>query len=95
MFRYLRDDEAGDPTIVNPARLDKKRSSAVCGQCHSFSAAPDAEAWRQTGSSFRAGDSLHSNLQVFRYAAEPRDPLLLSRLEAEPDALHGRGTPAP
>jgi nitrate/TMAO reductase-like tetraheme cytochrome c subunit len=32
---WLRFRGQGDPTIVNPARLDALRSAQVCGQCHS------------------------------------------------------------
>lgn len=42
-------EEEGDPTIVNPARLDHRRSSQVCGQCHAIIAAQ---------LSYRPGDDL-------------------------------------
>ena len=40
---------AGDPSIVNPARLDARHASEVCGQCHSYFVPRDAERWWQTG----------------------------------------------
>ena len=88
--QHLRGDDEGDPTIVNPARLDQHRSSAVCGQCHSFGEPPDAAGWQQTGTAFRAGDELPPSRAVFRYEDPPRDPLLLRYLENEPDAMRGR-----
>ncbi len=48
--RYaLHRSDQPDPTIVNPKRLDHMRSSEVCGQCHSITAAEGA---------FRPGDDL-------------------------------------
>ncbi len=88
--QHLGDAAEGDPTIVNPARLDQHRSSAVCGQCHSFGESSDPEGWRQTGTAFRAGDELPSSRAVFRYEQPPEDPQLLRYLGGEPDALQGR-----
>ncbi|MBI3402246.1 MAG: ammonia-forming cytochrome c nitrite reductase subunit c552 [Acidobacteria bacterium] len=50
-----------DPTIVRPDRLDPKRSSQVCGQCHSFWEFPDAPSERRAnvqGLPYRPGDEL-------------------------------------
>lgn len=35
--------------IVNPARLDKERSSAVCGQCHAYALPKDEDAFWEHG----------------------------------------------
>ncbi|HKO94232.1 MAG TPA: multiheme c-type cytochrome, partial [Polyangiaceae bacterium] len=46
LTRYqTRRANLGDPSIVNPARLDARRSSEVCGQCHSYFVPTDAERW--------------------------------------------------
>lgn len=79
-----------DPTIVNPARLDKQRSTEVCGQCHSFSKELDMERWAKTGVAYRAGDDLAATIAVFRYTENPTHPRLLEHLKAEPTALAGR-----
>ncbi len=50
-----------DPTIVNPARLDKERAVSSCGQCHGQRLPEPIErisAWMTTGPTFRAGDKL-------------------------------------
>ena len=50
-----------DPTIVRPDRLDPRRSSQVCGQCHSFWEFADAASERRANSfglSYRPGDDL-------------------------------------
>jgi formate-dependent nitrite reductase cytochrome c552 subunit len=51
----------GDDTIVQPAHLDPRRSSQVCGQCHSFWEFPDAASERQAnadGLPYRPGEDL-------------------------------------
>jgi hypothetical protein len=90
--RYARhlDATAADSTIVNPARLDKERSTEVCGQCHSFNKQLDLNRWSRTGVAYRPGDRLDETIAVFRYTDNPTHPLLLEHLEAEPLALAGR-----
>src|SRR5262249_24284732 len=56
----------GDRTIVNPARLSSKRSSEICGACHSVHAASDETEWLQNGSRFQPGDELESKVRVLR-----------------------------
>lgn len=46
-----------DP-IVNPAKLDHKLSSEVCGQCHSSYREDNPQEWAVTGSKFQPGESL-------------------------------------
>ena len=58
------DDPAAGEAIVHPARLDPKRASEVCGQCHGiWQAIDDAEAERANagGFSFRPGDELETS----------------------------------
>jgi hypothetical protein len=60
--RYaLHFTRGADPTIVQPARLDPRRGSQVCGQCHSFWEFADARAERDAnarGLPYRPGDEL-------------------------------------
>lgn len=52
---------ASDPTITNPAKLDNKKSSEVCGQCHGLYTAASTEAglrFSRKGSSFRPGGDI-------------------------------------
>ena len=44
--------------IVNPAKLDHKASSQVCGQCHGILWIQDRNDWLRYGFSFRAGREL-------------------------------------
>lgn len=64
-----RSDEP-DPTIVNPARLDHRRASQVCAQCHSvfhFEEGEAAKAWEAEGFAYRAGDDLHATRSLVRH----------------------------
>jgi hypothetical protein len=60
-------DEANAHAIVNPAKLDHKRSSEVCGQCHGvnvFHNDADREEWRAKGFRYRPGDVLADSRQL-------------------------------
>jgi len=59
-----------DATVVQPLRLDPKRGSQVCGQCHSVWEFYDAAGERQANSGglpFRPGDDLSAS----RFVAQP------------------------
>jgi hypothetical protein len=70
-----------DPTIVRPDRLDPRRSSQVCGQCHSFWEFADAAGERHANSSglpYRPGD----NLTATRLVVQPRVNLESAEMKA-------------
>jgi len=88
--RYrLRLSDAPDPTIVNPARLDAKASSQVCGHCHGINM------WKpmplEAGLRFHPGDDLRETRVILRASAkasrstdpiERHDwPLLMNQIE--------------
>lgn len=83
-------DDDGDPTMVQPERLDHELSSHVCGQCHGVWIAEDAEAWLKEGHPFRPGDDLTETRFLVRPAADPDDPRLTRLLERYPDAIRSR-----
>lgn len=83
-------DDGGDPTIVQPERLDHVRSSHLCGQCHGVWIAEDAQTWLKEGHPFRPGDDLTDSRFLVRPAASPDDPRLAELLERYPDALRSR-----
>ena len=65
--RYqLHFGSAGDDCIVNPGRLSAKRSSEVCGRCHSIHEPRHREDWLQNGERYHPGDDLEASLQVVR-----------------------------
>lgn len=61
---------AADPTTVQPARLEPKRASQVCGQCHAVWEFYDEAGERHANASglpFRPGDELSAS----RFVAQP------------------------
>lgn len=67
-----RNDDTLERFIVNPAKLDHKKSSLVCGQCHSVKWLPPGHAWRFEGFQYRPGGE-----------ADPSLPFVLPRLHAD------------
>jgi predicted CXXCH cytochrome family protein len=57
----------GDTSIINPARLDSKRSSEICGRCHSVHSSLNEDEWMHTGNSFRPGQELEKTTQISRH----------------------------
>jgi predicted CXXCH cytochrome family protein len=65
--RYaLHFQKQGDPTIVNPSRLSSKRSSEVCGRCHSVHTPLDRDDWFLHGESVHPGDDLEAKMNIVR-----------------------------
>src|SRR6266571_622587 len=66
--RYaLHFGKKGDGSIVNPARLSAKRSSEICGRCHSVHSPLDEQDWLQNGADFQPGEELKQTVQVTRH----------------------------
>jgi len=62
--------KSSDASIVDPARLDPRRSAQVCGQCHSFWEFGDPAAERDAnahGLAYRPGDDLRAT----RFIVQP------------------------
>jgi predicted CXXCH cytochrome family protein len=62
----LHGSDAGDATIVNPARLSAARASEACGQCHGIGCPPDG--WRQRGIGYRPGQPLAATKPILELA---------------------------
>ena len=95
-LRYLRlerGDDPADPTIVNPAKLEPRRATEVCGQCHSFGVWSDEAAYLSDGIAFVPGDQLDVHRRVFAYEEDSTDPLVGQMLEADSLALASRFWP--
>ncbi|MEO1982131.1 MAG: C cytochrome precursor, partial [Fuerstiella sp.] len=77
---------AADETIVNPYELDHKRSSQVCGQCHSVQHDYREAAIRvlRDGFEYRPGDDL-SNSTIRRVVRCCSDPLIELRARTDPN----------
>jgi hypothetical protein len=77
---------AADATIVQPARLDPRRGSQVCGQCHSFweFADPGAEREANThGLPYRPGDDLSATRFVVQPTRNGTTPAMQAFLAAD------------
>src|SRR5262245_37594727 len=70
-----------DETTVQPARLDPKGSSQVCGQCHGVWLFEDGEghATDANGPSYRPGADIFAT-RVLARGSHPDDPLVRKRL---------------
>ncbi len=75
--RYTRrGGESDDNATTLPTRLKAPLDSQVCGQCHSVNVEASValrEEWRQKGYSYRPGDDLHKERDIFR----PTDPAMV------------------
>lgn len=63
----------GDPTIVNPAKLDHVRASQACGQCHGligFRSHEDRETFRREGWRFVPGELITDSRDLLFSGAE-------------------------
>ena len=81
-----------DPSIVEPSQLDPRRSSQVCGQCHSIWEFPDPTAERAAsagGLPFRPGDELRETRFVAQPRVNGRSPAMRSLVAADPDFVRG------
>jgi predicted CXXCH cytochrome family protein len=52
--------------LINPAKLNSKRSSEICGQCHSIKFFPSSETWNRDGLAFRPGMELEKVAEVIQ-----------------------------
>ena len=82
------DDEA-DVTIRNPRRMDHRRQSAICGQCHAAYLFQSDEAiarWNDHGFTFRPGDALGQDRVILSSRTE-NHPVVRAQLKTNPDLL--------
>jgi hypothetical protein len=86
--RYaLHFTRAADRTIVQPARLDPRRGSQVCGQCHSFWEFGNAGSERDANSRglpYRPGDDLAATRFIVQPTTNLDAPEMRAFLAADP-----------
>jgi predicted CXXCH cytochrome family protein len=77
---------AADPTIVNPARLDSRRSTHVCGLCHGVHLMREefAMEFAHHGPQFRPGDDLEEKFHLIQHPRVEPTPLRLEELRKNP-----------
>lgn len=94
LVRYqTRRAEAGDPSIVHPARLSAQRASEICGQCHAYFVPVSAERWWQDGftGSYTPGAALDASRRVLDYERDRADAHALIGAELD-DLFYRDGT---
>ena len=78
--------------IINPGQLDHRRSSEVCGQCHSISLLSDEDSvrWASHGFRFRPGQKLDDTRIVVQPGITDEDPTLQQLIQDEPNYMDDR-----
>lgn len=76
-----------DPIVVNPAKLAGAVSSQVCGQCHGINLPKDRGRWLQTGTVYRAGESLEARRDVILPGSDPGSQRIQQELRKDPEFL--------
>ena len=79
---------ASEPlSIIQPADLDHKRSTQVCGSCHGMKWFDKSENWTEHGFSYRPGDDLTKTTPIIQPSKIDEQPWLKPVLEKNPDIL--------
>ena len=84
--------DGGDPTIVQPERLDKRAASEVCGQCHGVSLSDEMD-WLANGYRYRAGEDLEATRALVRPAVGAPADRLRELAVSNPTAIASRFWP--
>ena len=94
LARYTEQfNEAKAAKVVNPAKLDHKRSSQVCGQCHGVYIYNDAERGQEfarSGPIYRPGDDIHSIRYYIQHPGPAPTPMRQEELEKNPGFFRER-----
>ena len=86
-IRYLTDGD--DDSIVNPRKLDHRRSTEICGQCHGlrFLGPTEELAYAKTGYTYRPGDELNEATLVVQYPLD--DAAVQDLIDRDPGIRKG------
>ena len=79
--------KSADASIVDPARLDPRRSAQVCGQCHSFWEFEDPAAERAAnarGLPYRPGDDLRQTRFIVQPTVDAGSAIMQRFLQDDP-----------
>lgn len=75
-------------SIVHPEKLSHKKSSQVCGQCHSVKWFVDGPELWENGFDYKPGDDMELTTPVVRPRDIDNQPWLHSLIQKSPDILH-------
>lgn len=90
-YEVRREAEAGspDPTIVNPAHLDKELSSHVCARCHALTGGfREVQNYSLHGYAYQPGQNLYDTFFRLRYEDWFTNPVLKVEAERNPAVLN-------
>ncbi len=82
--------EDGDPSILQPERVDARRASEICGQCHAISRFPNRDEfnqWAHNGYAFRPGDVLGDTRAIVRGVMDRNSPQMQAHLAELPNFI--------
>ena len=85
--------DAAAAKVVNPAKLDHRRSSQVCGQCHGVFIYNDPKRGQQfarSGPIYRPGDDIHSIRYYIQHPGPSPTPVRQEELEKNPEFFRER-----
>ena len=74
-------------SIIQPADLDHKRSTQVCGSCHGMKWFDKSENWTEKGFSYRPGDDLAKTTPIIQPSKANEQDWLKPVLENNPEIL--------
>ena len=74
-------------SIIQPADLDHKRSTQVCGSCHGMKWFDKSENWTEEGFSYRPGDDLSKTTPIIQPSKANEQKWLKPVLEKNPEIL--------
>jgi len=85
--------KTGSRWFGDPAKLDHKRSSQICGQCHGVYIYNDpklGESFARNGPTYRPGDDIHSIRYYIQHPGSAPTPVRQEELEKNPGFFHER-----
>ncbi|MEE2614320.1 MAG: cytochrome c3 family protein [Verrucomicrobiota bacterium] len=74
-------------SIIQPADLDHKRSTQVCGSCHGMKWFDKSENWTEEGFRYRPGDDLTKTTPIIQPSKADKQEWLKPVLEKNPEIL--------
>jgi hypothetical protein len=92
---YLSSAEP-DERIVNPGKLDHRKASEICSQCHAiwlFNDGKQEQAWLKRGFSYRPGGDFNESMFLLRPSRKDSDPKTAEVVEQAPEYVLGQFWP--
>jgi nitrate/TMAO reductase-like tetraheme cytochrome c subunit len=94
--KHLAAQDKGQPDIVHPKRLDKRRASEICSQCHSLwqdNTTATTEASNLHGAAYRPGQDAADKRWLVQPSHSASDPRVASVIKTYPRYVEGQFWP--